>query len=197
MNINSQSNIDFSAKFLNNAVIKKFDREAKQFLPHKVSFIELEPQNCADVEAVDKIFDNWGKADLIYKIKSSFEIKHFYPAESFASKFYGITTQKSEFDELKPEQIMGIVEVAPETDKEIYLEFLQVKPELKSGSTGRGYKNIGSAILNSLKEMFDEIRLCSLKKSAKFYEINGFEPKAKGSFKEHVWERVPSDVIEY
>ena len=194
MKISPTTNLNFKAKFISTAQIKKFDKEAKQFLPHRISFVELEPENSVDVAAVDDIFNSWGKVDMLSKIKTSFETMHFYPEELSNSKFYGVTVQASDFNEFNSESIMGIAEISPMPHKEIYLDFLQVKPDLKADVLERQYKNIGTAILNSLKEIFDTIRLYSLKNSVEFYEINGFIPMAKGNFLEHVWEKVlPGD----
>ena len=57
------------------------------------------------------------------------------------------------------------------------LKFLQVHPRLKHGVSQKSYKNIGTGIINSLKDLYkDSIELESFFQTTEFYEKQGFKP---------------------
>ena len=171
--------ISFGAKYINPINIVKL--EEKVYKQAEVSFVKLNPYNASDVLALRQIAKYWENdkfagnisvcADAIYDGKSADGIKIF-----------ALTSQSDSFEKLNPDKILGVIETEDTAPFHIHINRFQTKPEFVYGYKPE-YKGVGTAILNSLKEMYNKISAISEadKYTRSFYERNGFYESSKGS----------------
>lgn len=92
--------------------------------------------------------------------------------------YYVVTAQKYNFGKLDYKDVLGIIEYTHDKDKKYdYIDHIQVNPKYMNKSNTRLYKNVGTALLDFIKNLkgFDNIYLDSLKSAVNFYTKNGFE----------------------
>lgn len=179
MKINS---ISFKASYIKPADIllkPTIPNEAKENI--KGSFVELNPYNENDLNAACELNDYWGFMETYaFQIFDSMErINRRFLCYNENSKFYAITLQKNEFDNIDHKKILGITEIV-ESDDKISIKFLQVDPMNKWGEPFAKFKHIGTAIIDSLKSIYKKssIELRSTNSAMKFYKAIGFTKKA-------------------
>ena len=173
------NNINFQGHFITNTQIKELSN--KKYVPLDVAFVELEPHNKNDLNTLYEIKDEWNGLFeyLIYN----------YAFESSIIKnnrqFYALTTQKNSFELMDYKKILGIVQFN-KTDTTNEIEFIQTNPLYITKSRNffqkffkkKTYKKIGSAMVNSLKNLSDKsIKLYSIKNAEEFYKKLGFIKK--------------------
>ena len=96
-------------------------------------------------------------------------------------RFYAITAQKENFDNLNSGDILALSQI--KLDNDVELKYLQVKPEnFSSYLCGEKFKYIGTQMLNLISSLFQgkNITLVTLPKNNGFYLKNGFEMHEKG-----------------
>lgn len=159
------NNISFQGHFINNTQIKELSN--KKYVPLDVAFVELEPHNKNDLNTLYEIKDEWNGLFeyLIYN--------------------YALTTQKDSFELMDYKKILGIVQFN-KTDTTNEIEFIQTNPLYITKSRNffskifqkKTYKKIGSAMVNSLKNLSDKsIKLYSIENAEEFYKKLGFIKK--------------------
>lgn len=187
MKIEKTNQALFKAQFINPIKIGKL--ADNKYIDESISFIKLDPFNHNDITALKDCSQYWvngGFALNIYyalcaiKEKSKFYIDH---------NVYGLTSQKSDFDNLNSRNILGLVHTSPYLDSPLFIEHIQTNPEFL-GIKKPEYKGIGTAILNSLKKISDQISCfpASGKSVKDFYKKNGFK-KQPNSSNFYTWER--------
>lgn len=168
---------NFGAQYIAPAKVKKHSSRRNRYHDQKVSFVELEADNPNDAAALDYINRKWASAKYVSRIKRDFDVKsegilrnpHLY-------KTYALTTQKNNFDKLRPWTILGITEVKDYSD-DLCIELLEVNPRYKNSNQKRKYKYVGTAILDTLKNLYSkekDIVLNSADEAKVFYEKNDF-----------------------
>ncbi|MBO6088373.1 GNAT family N-acetyltransferase [bacterium] len=173
--------ISFGARFINPVNVGKLD--GKTYRQVDVSFVEINPFDADDIKALRNIAKYWKddkfitdisvNADMIFKEKSADGIK-----------IYALTSQGDSFEKLEPDRILGVIETEDNAPFHIYINRFQVKPDYVY-KRDLEYSGIGTAILNSLKEMCNKISAISERDEyvRKFYERNGFyETSDKSNF---------------
>ena len=184
MNVDS---VSFGAKPINSVKIKKYDKNIKNFVDFPATFVKLEPNNYFDIKAADVCASKWKDAKYIQKIATA---SHWM--ESVPLSIYAVTTQKNKFNKLKPNKILGFVEMRKDENRPIYdwLYYLQVKPQAinVNNSESKSYKHVGKSIIASLKKIYKNISLYSEDNDniEKFYQSNGFIQDYTG-VKHYVW----------
>ena len=182
MRIENQYSPEFGAKLINNINIGKLQEGVTRYCDTKVSFVEIEPHNVDDISALQNCSKYWSYAkfaDTIYHAACAIRNdSKFYKQ----NKVYALTSQTDTFEKLDEDKILGMVHVSPFEDKSLFIEHLQVKPDLIFLNKPE-YKGTGTGILTSLKELTHKISLFPTKdKSVRdFYERNGFFEFPPGS----------------
>lgn len=168
--------INFKANYISDAVIKRRTPD-NTFKDYNVSFIEFNSANPRDVFAIKDVAGQWGCGETF--ARSIFnDIQEEYYAGKKSSQYFAITKQRKSFETLLPDEILALAELKNTYDKRKELLFLQVNPEENMFAGEAVYKRIGTAILNSLKTLFNdkEIILKPVESAINFYKANQFVP---------------------
>lgn len=168
--------ISFKANYIKPLQVLKIDEEGLK--PQKAAFVEFRP---ADIETVNEINHDigWLGGRRAFD-KRSFETGHIY----------GLTTQTDSFHKINPDKVLGLVTT---TDKNDIITSIRLRAEAKTPAKKsllskifnyiypsgyykeeRQYKKVGSALLDGLKHVTDDIAVFSPKKYAGFFIKNGF-----------------------
>ena len=163
--------ISFKAQYIKTTPIKNLKRDLSYSVKN-VSFVTLESQNQADICAIRSINLSWNSGFLrrIYNNLSRYNDKF---------KIFALTTQKQNFEELKANKILGVALVERKPDGVLYLDYLQTNPKyIKENALLPKYKNIGTAILNCIKQepKVKCIKAESVPAAFDFYLKNDFKP---------------------
>lgn len=179
MKILFNENLNFNARFLSGANVRRFNsKNQDQTYPVGVSIVEIKPECDKDVSAVRRTIKRWEKRDeyghVIYQDLKSIR-DGIFPKEK--NKVFALTLQKDDFKNIDSKQILALAEIYKEKRKSINIDFLQVDPEFKYSLSRNKYKNIGKAFIEYFKAKFKDriITLKSTYKAANFYEKMGFE----------------------
>ncbi len=183
--------INFTGTYLTNTKINKKDRNNK-FIPHEASLVQMHPASKNDILTLKSTAENWDEnsntlsfSEIIYEDAKNI---HEEEIDTGIHKFYAITNQKRDFKKLNPDEILGLTEITSfPNSKKISIDVLEVDPEHNYWSQDRTYKNIGSALIKAIKEIFEgkEITVRSIHSALDFYKKNGFHPICKNSHDLH------------
>lgn len=186
MKIDNNNQPSFRAKFLNRIKIGKLING--KYANESVSFVKINPSNKGDIDALEycaKYWENDKFAKNIYYAACAIKGKSKFYTDS---AIYALTSQSSDFNNLNKDKILGVIHTSHYLNNPMFIEHIQansnilkmVKPE---------FKGIGTAILNSLKLISDNVSCFpSREKSVKdFYKKNGFK-KQPNSLNFYVWE---------
>lgn len=181
------NNINFKGSFIHNINIKKLEND--QYVPHKASFVEMNPKDKRDVSALEKIANSW--FGLYDEVIYNGALHDSLVPPNRERRFYVLTEQTDTFEKMDYKKILGVVEFS-KLDDHNYVDFLQTNPKYikekpkknffgftkKSKINNKKYSSIGSAILTSLKKISDNsIGLHALTGTEDFYKRNGFKRK--------------------
>ena len=172
MRIENNYSPNFGAKYINNTA-QIFNKHANK--ERFVTSIEIDPQNIGDIKALKKISEFWeyGKfATNIYYAACAMRNDSIHYTHN---KIFALTKQSSDLENLDPDKILGLVHVSPFADKSLFIEHIEVNPEIIY-SRDRKYKGIGTALINYLKTITDKISCFPSNTLAvkNFYFKNGF-----------------------
>lgn len=169
--------VSFGAKPINKVNIKKWDKNSKTFEKFPATFVKIE-SNKLDLSAINNVAQKWKGATYIKRIATN---SHWMDMRDYVEiDVYALTTQEKNFDKLKPNKIIGVAEMRSDEKRPNWrkLHYLQVKPDFINidNSDKKKYKNVGKAIVKSLKKIYSNISLYSddIKSVKEFYERNGF-----------------------
>ncbi len=173
--------ISFKGKFISSIAIQKYKSISA---PVKVSVAEVNPIDNNDVKTLKNVHSLWNGnfSKNIYNDAANINLANIQNADE---KFYVLTRQKSNFENLNPEDILAeskIIINNPDT-RSIYLDYLQVEPDNMYEAENRIYKRVGSSMLDFLKLYYPnkDIHLHSVFSSIEFYVKNGFRPIERNS----------------
>ncbi len=177
MKMNHNLNITFGATLVSNVNIKKLDKENSRYINKNASVVELDEFNKNDITAVSDtayywLYDLYG-SNIAYNLKS----KAKYPDLYENDKFFALTTQTSSFDKLNDKKIQGLVELQERDNNIIYIDFLQVNPDLIYVTEPPKYNHVGQSIIKALQDKYNDktIILNSTKTALPFYQKLGFK----------------------
>ncbi len=169
--------INFKASFLKTVYIPKKVSDSN-YKKQEVSIVELDPKNKKDVMALAETACKWenvapGYSSEIYN--EALKTK-MYP-DVIAEHYYALTRQNEDYENLSADKILGLALYSEKNDIHNELNWLQVNPETnKKNSTERKYKNIGTELVNYIKQIADKpIYVQSADDAMKFYEKNSFK----------------------
>lgn len=173
--------VTFTGNFVKPLRFKKIEQNGN-LLPHRASLVEINPNSDRDYTTIEKTYKEWDKVSYLELIQDTANFMHRYKDDSKERKIFVVTNQKRNFYDLNSKDILAefMVFNSP-TKNTTHIEAIQVKPEAQFSSPKRSYKNIGSAILESIKHMYPQrrIELFSDKNVISFYEKNGFTKNKK------------------
>ncbi len=172
--------INFTGTYLATTKINKKTQKNK-FIPHEASVVQMHPSSKNDILTLKSTTESWDEnsnilsfSDIIYEDAKNI---HDEEIDTGIHKFYAITNQKRNFTKLLPDEILALTEITSFPDsRKVNIDVLEVNPEHNHWSQDRTYKNIGSALLNAIKEIFEgkEITVRSVPSALNFYKKNGF-----------------------
>lgn len=178
--------VSFKGKFICGAEVYKrsfFNR--KKYNPQEVSFVKLDAFDDKDYKLMRNLSKSWG-----YSYAKS--IEKFARITSLKYIAYVLTKQKSDFENLEPKKVLGIVQ-GWSYKNNTHIEYLQVNPKFaKQENAPRGkYKSIGTAILDCYKNFkkTQTITLTSDKRAKKFYEKQGFVVEHELYPNSYIWQK--------
>ncbi len=178
------NNINFKATHINS--INIFKREGTNYKPFEANFVEFNQGNKKDLFTLKETSDLWGDCYAL-DIKEHFKNDDFQKEKKHV---YGLTTQNENYDYIKPNNVLGVVEFIEKDDCN-KINLLQVSPDNQAYQFGRpDYKKVGTAIVESLKQIYDSkpIKLHSVFNAKGFYEKNGFtQDKFSNDKLEYIW----------
>lgn len=182
-------NISFGAKFIRPSVVNKLSSD-NQYLPHNISFVKINPKSKDDLRVLKDLCSSWAPQTFVDDICwDVFTILRQNPKDGFV---YAATEQLNKFSKLEPKKVLGLVELTPDGDKQVFIEYLQVNPKYITDRKNSPIKGIGTSILNCLKSLYKDkkISLMSVESKAveQFYINNGFKanPAVKQNFEWNV-----------
>lgn len=181
------NNISFNGNFIKPAIIKKLNKDNK-YIPHQASIIQIDTANKKDIFALKEAYRDWDTtpstlsfSDIIYEDAKDI---HNMGTDNGFHKFFVLSNQKKDFDNLNHDEILAMTEISSYPDsKKISIEALEVHPDHNYWSQNRNYKGIGRAFLDSIKQVFKdkEINVRSVPSALDFYRQNGFYPITRNS----------------
>ncbi len=194
MRVEKYNSTMFKAKFVNFENVGKALKDRHGYSNQQVSFVKIDPFNSGDINALESASKCWVNDKLALNI--------YYAACAIRNKskyyknheVYALTSQSANYENIKDDDILGLIQVSPLEDKSMFIERFQVDPDLVNSMQPK-FKGIGTAILNMLKQMNDKISCFpSSEKSVKdFYIKNGFK-KSPDEINYYVWQKNSSQV---
>lgn len=180
--------LTFQANYLNSTTVQRIN--VYKPCAKKISFVEINPHSSSDVLAIHKTAINWDKKGgegFAYDICKAIN-------KGVKDRFFALTTQRDAFENLDSKQILSLAQVKTENEGEEFIEYLQVDPDNANSAEDPQFMHIGTAMLNSLKQLFfnKNIELDSVKSAITFYLRNGFVDKgaAEDGERRMLWERL-------
>lgn len=174
-------NISFGARYLKSATIQKKTPLGPE--DYRVAMVELNPYDVNDFAAVDSIPFKWGSYSDIPKAYAN-NIKNIFLelSEQGSLRFYALTQQKENFENLESDLILSIAETSNFDDKTLCLELLETYFAESYTSKIAKFKHIGHAMLDNIKILSrgKDIVAEVAENAEKFYEKEGFERIAGG-----------------
>ncbi len=197
------NSISFKGRYINSVNIKQ--NEGQNYKSVSSSFVELNPKDRNDISVLRELQKKWG-GQYTYTIYDD-ALRSSYSTNS-NSKYFALTTQKKDFHKLDNEKVLGIVDLAENKDVN-FLNFIQVNPKYitkKPNSplmnkilsfvsknktqveSPNEYKGIGSAILNSLKQISNKsLILMATGDEKEFFKKNGFKKESFLYPNHYIW----------
>ncbi len=169
MRIENNSSQHFGAKCINRINVGKLVEKTGQYKQTQCSFVQLEPQLCPkDLDALEHIAKYWENDKYVNNI-------YYHASTQARANFYVLTSQNYNYEHLDPEMILGAAEITEKSAKKCFLDYIQVKPNYVYDYCPQ-FKGVGSAILNSVKKLYNQIKLrpSQTESVLKFYARNGF-----------------------
>ena len=160
--------INFGAKPINDVTIKKWDKQTKKFADYPAKFVKIDSENPIDLSVLNTLAQKWKDAKYIQQIATA---SHWMNVRKYVEiDVYALTSQQKDFEQLRQNKILGVVEMRNE--------------------------KAGSSILDSLKKIYGKMSLFADegKNIQKFYKKNGFIEDYQGknhySWSSNIFERL-------
>ena len=172
----------FIYDFYNKAKIAKKVANTPIFKDDFVSCIKIDPYNEGDINALKDVAEFWEYEKLttnIYYAACAMKNESKYYKHN---QIFALTKQDSGFDNLDSNKILGLVQVSPFEDNSLFIERIEVMPEIVSANE-RELKGLGTAIINYLKTITDKISCfpSNTEPVKNFYYKNGFKEFMQGT----------------
>jgi len=168
------NNINFQGNYIKPAVIKR-DNGNGEFLPQKVSVVELDIDSCKDRALVANIAKEWGRQNFIDNIEFDIQQQRERLIKNNKFHVFVLTSQEDDFNTLRKDEVMAMAEFKERLDSN-ELVYLQVDPENNYSNPFSEYKHIGKAMLDFLQDNFvlKPLIVFPTPSAQKFYLKNNF-----------------------
>lgn len=178
MNINKITpNINFGARHVMDMNVGKLNGD--KYVQKDVAFVELDPTDKKDRNALKKIAHDWGYycfAEDIYN-----EVNLCLKDNPEKGQVFALTTQARNFENLDPDSVLGLAEINTKDKKKlhtVYIERLQTNPEYLDAYEKPQYRGIGTSIHKCLFKEYQGNRITlnavPLTSVLEHYEKNGY-----------------------
>ena len=188
--------INFKANYIQPITIMK--RENKSYVPYEAALVEFNPKDELDLNTIKDISLSWEENSFAGWIHQNAFKRLFYQSNN-KDHIYGIVKPQESYEKVQTKNVLGLADFS-EDDNLTELNYLQTHPDNLSSkypistpmtiwqiikkslcgskffSKKREYKNIGSAMLNFLKDVSD-YRIMGVyadKNAIDFYKHNDF-----------------------
>lgn len=166
------NNITFGARFIQKIPINTYCFEKKIYTPDTANFVEFMPADSKDICVLGDIAQDFGGDSFANNVY--IHAKYFRNNEASRARFFGLTKQNSDYENLNPNKVLGVCEITKKSEHTNEIEYLQVHPRFVYPCGPRPIKRIGTAILDCIKEFSNKITLRASYNSGKFYKKNDF-----------------------
>lgn len=168
--------INFRARFIQKVPIQKYNSKTQSYEPLRANFVEVDPKNSRDIDAVCNISETWKGQLFAGDIANRAEKIERGELSEYNNKIYLLTTQKKKLHRLDDGKILGAMLVERKLADPDEIRYFQVKPTLKYGVKNRKYTHVGEAMLESVKQIYNKaITLFSSAGAVGFYQTHGFK----------------------
>ncbi len=187
--ITPNSNINFSARYVNSATVKKLDKAARDYVNRSAYMLEFDPASKKDLDAVVKIAERWNGARFGDDIATTANKLYYSKENPHQERIFLFTTQNSNYAVPDVKQILGVAQTSCDDGYSICVDYIQTKPSLMNkpdkSPKQKDFKHVGVGMLDSLKKKFADkpVYLYPLPDVVKFYENNGFKEISKNPTK--------------
>ena len=166
--------INFKANYINTVPIKTLNTTNNVYYSKAANFVEFDIKNSNDIAVINDVAclwrDNSFADNIAYDVNNA--NKGYFKKEPF--RIFALTSQKEGFDNLDSSEVLALAEVEKISDNNIFLEYLQVDPAIVYATGIPLIKRCGSAVLDSLKQLFNDKSIFLNSRTEKFYTKNGF-----------------------
>lgn len=166
--------INFKANYINTVLIKTLNSTNNTYQPKAANFVEFDIKNPNDTAAINDVAYLW--QDKSFADNIAYDVnnanKGYFKKESF--RVFALTSQKEGFENLDSRKVLALAEIEKTSDNNIFLEYLQVDPTIVYATGIPLIKRCGSAVLDSLKQLFSDKSIFLNSRTEKFYTKNGF-----------------------
>ena len=167
------NNVNFTGTYIRPATVYKNSE------PVRAAVIEL---GKSDVKSVQRVADRWDSW-----ITNLITAKFYEPQMPKDKKFYALSTQSSDFQKVKPSEVLAFFEV-DDNGAKYTLEYLDVNPRYRKnpnivGKKRKGISKIGQACVEFVRSKF------ATKKETDLYAIDG----AKSFYERLGCKKVPNE----
>ena len=165
--------INFKAHFIKSTIIEKKEHDEK-FIPSCCNFVEINPKDSNDLAALKNIAKFWDYNSFTENIAYTGNLIANGRDAKNKYRIYALTTQNKNLAELDDEKILGIVETEKNSKNQIFLNYIQVRPEIIYSASTK-IKRCGTAMLDCLKEIYQDKTISLNSKVHEFFLKNGFK----------------------
>ena len=170
--------ITFKADFIDNKYINKYDNVTRTREPYKVQLVELNPVSANDLRTLNEITELWGgKKSFVSDIRDDFDLFFKTYNEEPNKRFLALTFQQNGFRNLVSDSVIALAEIVQRTYIKHQLNYIEVEPKYRHKNDSREYGNIGTTMLNAIKELLPNKDIIAdiVSEEEEFYLKNGFE----------------------
>lgn len=169
------NNISFSAKFLSSPTIQRYDKNKNTFVDKKVSLVQFDPKNLSDKLAIKIANNKWGRYFISQSIYLCADMLSHNETSKDVNRILMLTEQTDNFKKLDATKILALAQTQQNKNVSMELKWLQVDPKFQYLKEGREIRHVGKAIVDTLKNMYEELILDATYNAKKFYLKQGFE----------------------
>lgn len=176
MNNVISNKLNFTANFLKDVSILKKDYDG-EYSPCTVSLVELDTEDNNDIKALYKTASLWAKKGCYYAFGIYNDAtKECKTSDVEKEHYIALTTQEDNYSHLDHNKVLGLAMFSEMKFEDNRLDFLEVNPKTsKSKSRNRQYKEAGKAIIQYLKDNYNQnIGVSSDSRAVDFYRKQGF-----------------------
>ena len=150
-----------------------------RFAETKAAFLELNPMDAGDNKALERLISHWGREDSYVRvIEDNFKNNKYHPEINTTERFFVLAEPKREGQFLDVKKILAIAQTSAQNSKKgVEIDYFQVMPKYIERKTFYGRRDVGKAMMDSLKKIFSgkNIWLYSTNSAKDFYLRNGFK----------------------